>query len=404
MAITDQTVTATAASAGSSVQRRVVMGCALLGLGLSLHIWSILSLQQTVNFLMGGVLGYTLYRAAFGFTGPWRTLIVKGRSLGLRRTIVMLGAASIGIMLLNGLWGYGMTVHPVGWALLLGAFMFGIGMQLGGCCGSGTAYVAGGGSARGMVTLAFFIAGSVWGSIDAPFYWGWAQFGRFTMVESFGHAGAIAATLALLAALWAYAVWHETRVHGAVDRQPDNVPHSLRRVVFGPWSPYGGAAALGVLTALAVVVTLQPWGITFGYTVYGVKILTALGFDVGTWYGLAPTPFWSAGWAQAVIAEPMWQNTTANMTIGLMVGAALAAGLVGQWRPSLRGIPATSLLAAAIGGLMMGYGARISTGCNIGAMVNGIASGSLHGWAWMAAAFLGTMLGVKLRPMFRIAD
>jgi hypothetical protein len=47
----------------------------------------------------------------------------------------------------------------------------------------------------------------------------------------------------------------------------------------------------------------------------------------------------------------------------------------------------------------MGYGARISTGCNIGAMVVGIASGSLHGWAWMALAFLGSIAGVLARPV-----
>ncbi|MEM9249884.1 MAG: YeeE/YedE thiosulfate transporter family protein, partial [Pseudomonadota bacterium] len=44
------------------------------------------------------------------------------------------------------------------------------------------------------------------------------------------------------------------------------------------------------------------------------------------------------------------------------------------------------------------------TGCNIGAMVNGIASGSLHGWAWMAAAFAGSALGIALRPAFRLTN
>ncbi|HBM27478.1 MAG TPA: hypothetical protein DDZ92_01035, partial [Halomonas sp.] len=38
--------------------------------------------------------------------------------------------------------------------------------------------------------------------------------------------------------------------------------------------------------------------------------------------------------------------------------------------------------------------------CNIGAYFSGIASGSLHGWVWMVAAFAGNMAGVKLRPFF----
>ncbi|NWN83613.1 MAG: YeeE/YedE family protein, partial [Halomonas sp.] len=62
--------------------------------------------------------------------------------------------------------------------------------------------------------------------------------------------------------------------------------------------------------------------------------------------------------------------------------------------------PLRSVLAAAIGGIMLGYGARLAYGCNIGAYFSGIASGSLHGWIWLVAAFAGNMLGVRLRPFF----
>ena len=44
--------------------------------------------------------------------------------------------------------------------------------------------------------------------------------------------------------------------------------------------------------------------------------------------------------------------------------------------------------------------ARLAFGRNIGALFGGIASGSLHGWLWFAAAFLGTIPGVWLRPWF----
>jgi len=57
-------------------------------------------------------------------------------------------------------------------------------------------------------------------------------------------------------------------------------------------------------------------------------------------------------------------------------------------------------LAAIIGGLLMGYGARLSFGCNIGALFSGIATGSLHGWLWFAAAFAGSYAGVWARPLF----
>ena len=77
----------------------------------------------------------------------------------------------------------------------------------------------------------------------------------------------------------------------------------------------------------------------------------------------------------------------------------LAAALAGRFAPSLA-IPLRSVLAAVIGGLLLGYGARIAYGCNIGAYFSGIASGSLHGYLWAVAAFAGNIVGVRLRPWF----
>ena len=49
------------------------------------------------------------------------------------------------------------------------------------------------------------------------------------------------------------------------------------------------------------------------------------------------------------------------------------------------------------GGFLMGYGAQISFGCNIGSYISGIISGSMHGWLWLVFAFIGSVLGAKLR-------
>jgi uncharacterized membrane protein YedE/YeeE len=71
----------------------------------------------------------------------------------------------------------------------------------------------------------------------------------------------------------------------------------------------------------------------------------------------------------------------------------------GRFTPVWR-VPARSILAAVAGGLLLGYGARVASGCNIGAYFSGIASGSLHGWLWLPAAFAGNVLGTSLRPWF----
>jgi uncharacterized membrane protein YedE/YeeE len=60
------------------------------------------------------------------------------------------------------------SLAPVSVSLFVGAFMFGIGMQLANGCGSGVLFSFGGGSGRMIVALPFFVIGSVIGSVILP--------------------------------------------------------------------------------------------------------------------------------------------------------------------------------------------------------------------------------------------
>jgi uncharacterized membrane protein YedE/YeeE len=66
-------------------------------------------------------------------------------------------------------------------------------------------------------------------------------------------------------------------------------------------------------------------------------------------------------------------------------------------------VPLGSLAAAVIGGVLLGYGARLASGCNIGAYFSGVASASLHGYVWFVAALAGTVAGTRLRRVFGMA-
>jgi uncharacterized membrane protein YedE/YeeE len=95
-------------------------------------------------------------------------------------------------------------------------------------------------------------------------------------------------------------------------------------------------------------------------------------------------------------------DVTSVMDLGIILGALAAAAVAGRFAPAWR-VPWKSILASVIGGLMLGYGARIAYGCNIGAYFSGIASCSLHGWVWFLAAFLGNAVGTRLRPLFGLS-
>jgi uncharacterized membrane protein YedE/YeeE len=109
--------------------------------------------------------------------------------------------------------------------------------------------------------------------------------------------------------------------------------------------------------------------------------------------------FWTWPAQARALESSVLADVTSVMDFGIILGAALAASLAGKFAPKAA-IPLGSLMAAIVGGLLMGYGARLSFGCNIGALFSGIASGSLHGWLWFASAFVGSLAGTWARPLF----
>ena len=113
--------------------------------------------RQVLLLVVGAALGLTLYHAAFGFTSAWRVFINDRRGAGLRAQMVMLAVAVVlffPALAAGTLFGQPVVglVAPIGVSVVVGAFIFGIGMQLGGGCASGTLFTVGGGNARMLVT------------------------------------------------------------------------------------------------------------------------------------------------------------------------------------------------------------------------------------------------------------
>src|SRR3954453_11572503 len=178
-----------------------------------------ISWQQGLLLLLGGALGLTLYHALFGFTSAWRVFIVARRGAGLRAQMVMLAIAMLLFFpaLAHGTL-FGQPVHgeygAVGIGMLTGAFLFGLGMQLGGGCASGTLYTVGGGNTRMLVTLAAFIVGSTIGALHLPWWSALPNIGAVPLIERLGMPVALFLSLALMAVVFGATVWLEKRRHG----------------------------------------------------------------------------------------------------------------------------------------------------------------------------------------------
>jgi uncharacterized membrane protein YedE/YeeE len=389
--------------ATSSLPRRADINPTPLGVSLLLIVlgaWYLaqsVSARQSALYVVGALLGVALYHAAFGFTSSWRVFIADGRGAGLRAQMIML---AVGVALFfpalsaGTLFGTPVTglVSPAGTSVVVGAFIFGIGMQLGGGCASGTLYTVGGGSTRMIVTLIAFIVGSLIGTAHMPFWTSLPQLKPVSLVTALGLAPALALNWAVFALIAAITVIVEKRRHGQLvvaKVQPAHTSPWLH----GRWPLVAGAIALVVLNFATLALSGRPWGVTSAFALWGAKAASVIGVDTASW------TYWSTKANAAALAAPVSRDVTSVMDIGIVLGAMLAAALAGRYAPVWR-LPLRSFVAAVVGGLLLGYGARLAYGCNIGAYFSGIVSGSLHGWLWLVAAFVGNVFGTRLRPLF----
>uniref|UniRef100_B8HKX2 Uncharacterized protein n=1 Tax=Cyanothece sp. (strain PCC 7425 / ATCC 29141) TaxID=395961 RepID=B8HKX2_CYAP4 len=359
--------------------------------------------RQSLLFLIGSLFGISLYHASFGFASAYRQLFVYRDVRGVLAQVLMLAIATLLFMpfLLSGaFWGQEIrgAVAPVAVQGAIGAFLFGVGMQLGSGCACGTLYTIGGGSSMMLLTLLTFMVGSFWASLTPGWWAGLPQLPPISLVQSWGWAGGILQLLTL--GLIGFILWKWQKVRSQStdlnSRASNSIPAPTKSAwLYGPWSPVLGAIALAVLNWLTLLLAGRPWGVTWGFTLWGAKIAQALGWNPQS------SEFWRQGVGATALSQSIWADMTSVMNFGVILGAGLAAALAGRLvlkRPPSR----TALIAALIGGLMMGYGARLAFGCNVGAYFGGIASTSMHGWLWIFFALLGTGLGVKLRPLFQL--
>jgi uncharacterized membrane protein YedE/YeeE len=358
----------------------------ILSLGATVLLCALVLLDgqpaSAVLILGGFGLGAAFLKAEFSYTASWRRFLARGEAGGLIGGFIVIAVAALVIVPVAALNPkFGGAIAPLGPSLLIGAFAFGVGMQLANGCGSGTLYTAGGGSGRSLIALAFFVVGSVLGSLSLPPALRLGGIDPVLAKDYFGPWGGLAVTLASLALVAALIAFI------AAKRGANYLPSRTYIV---------GGVIIGLLCIAVFLAGGHPWSVTFGYTVWGGKLASLIGFD------LSQFEFWQWEGPKRALRDSVLSDTSSLTDFGMLFGAMAAAAAA---RPFARGAwPAgKSLLAAAIGGLICGWGARLGFGCNIGAFVGGVASGSLHGWVWFVMALAGCVLGIQLRPLFGLS-
>jgi len=337
-----------------------------------LLLWAV-SVRQALLFIIGIGMGAALAGARFGFTTGWRQLIEHRDPRGVTGQILLLAlAALLAMPLLANYSELTAALGPPSISLILGAFVFGLTMQIADGCGSGTLYKAGLGVPLNMGILPLFALGSFLGSVHIGDWLSLGQTEPVGLVNSLGLERALAVTLAgLLAALVGIRLWV-----GKGKSWYDS------RWVWG-------ALALALLATLNLIVAGQPWGVVYGFGLWAAKVAQSMHlFDPSGNF------FWSQPGNAQILAQTVLLDVTSITNIGILAGALwVSAKTAGQ---SMALTPRQWIIGL-IAGFLMGYSSRLAFGCNIGAMVSGVSTGSLHGWIWIPLAFIGTIIGVRVR-------
>jgi uncharacterized protein len=344
---------------------------AILGiLGLIALAFQVSNANFIALVFVGAAIGATLFYSKFGFAGAFHHAL-NGNVGAFRVHFVMIALASLLFFpLLANNPSLSGAFTPVSVAYLTGAFLFGIGMQLGGGCASGTLFALGGGNARLLFTVLGFVIGSTLGAYHMGFWWSLPSTETVTMHTLFGWSGGLAAHLVILGAL----------IFALGRFKTSAMPRKLLI----------GGLILAVLNALVLVLSKQPWGEAPAFALWGSKIALFYGYDVEFW------DYWVRPAFGNALEASIFKDSVSVLDFSIVLGAMVMASLTGEFKLNFR-FPPSAYATAILGGLLMGYGARLANGCNIGAYFSGLASGSLSAWAWLAFALLGSYVILKIK-------
>jgi hypothetical protein len=327
-----------------------------------------MELQFIMGTLLVGVLfGFILQRGRFCMVSAFRDPMVMGEYRLLKAVAIALAVQMVGFLVLVGVGAIpGLNPKPFNVvANVVGGLAFGVGAAFAGGCASGTTYRVGEGMVGSFVALGglaiFGVATATAGGLlndikvylnDPAWTYSVADGGpllnnnNLTLANVFGpdmwiHITVVIIIVALIALV---IFWHTKKKTDYAVKKPDSWFDAIFRKGWNFWVTGIAIGAVGII-AFAVnywAGKLYPLGITGGWN----SALTILAYDLSA------------------------MNVFTWIVIGAVVGAAIAALIAKEFK--WRAPKARTLLKQFMGGSLMGVGAAIAGGCNIGHGLSGV--------------------------------
>ena len=324
------------------------------------------------GLVVGAVLGIVMQRGRFCVTGMLRDIFLQKSWRTFAALLIVISVHAIGLAALTSLGVIApeySTFAPL--AVIIGGFLFGIGIILAGGCASGTWYRSGEGLVGSWVALAMYaLSASAMkgGMLDGFNSWmtSWDT-GLTTIPAALGISPWI---FAIALAVFTGIMVRRFMIREAGSPKParlNNRPAWKR-----PLHVYNAAWMIGLLGVIA-----WPLSAAAGRN-GGLGITTPSAHTVD---------FITTG-------DAKFMNWGTLLVLGLLIGSFIAAKATGEFR--IRVADGKTTVRAVFGGILMGVGAALAGGCTVG---NGMVETSLFSFqGWIALLFiaLGVGAGTKL--------
>ncbi|WP_412733908.1 YeeE/YedE thiosulfate transporter family protein [Heyndrickxia sporothermodurans] len=336
------------------------------------------------GLLCGALLGFVMQRGRFCLTGGFRDMYIAKDNRMFYALLIAIAIQSVGVFSLIQFGVIEFSAGSFPWlAVILGSFVFGIGIVLAGGCATGTWYRAGEGLLGSWIALFgyMFMSAVMKSGLLVPVN----QSIQSVQLPS----NSIAETTGL--SVWIYILLFVAIVVGIVIKQqkkpkiaiPTMKPKrtGLAHLLFEKrWHPFFSAILVGLIAILAWPLSEATGRMSgLGITTPSANILQYL-----------------------VTGDRLFVNWGIFLVLGIFLGSFIAAKGSNEFR--FRMPDAKTGITSFIGGNLMGFGASLAGGCSIG---NGLVMTAMMTWqGWVSLLFiiLGTWTAsyfIFVRPKVR---
>ncbi|WP_035155513.1 YeeE/YedE family protein [Cohnella thermotolerans] len=319
------------------------------------------------GLLCGALLGFVLQRGRFCLTGGFRDMYLAKDNRMFNALLIAIAIQSVGVFTLIQTGAIEFNAGQIPWiSTIVGAYVFGIGIVLAGGCATGTWYRAGEGLIGSWIALAGYMLTSAMMKTGAlvPFNDSLKKYAvtNNSIPDTFGIS--VWPFILLLVLIVLFVVVRQLRKPKVKIPSLPAKRKGLNHLLFEKrWHPFLTAILVGLIAILA-------WPLS-----------EATGRNSGL--GIT-TP--TANLLQYLVTgdKTKYLNWGVFLVLGILLGSFIAAKGSREFR--FRVPDAGTAVSSFIGGVLMGVGASLASGCTIG---NGLVMTAMMTWqGWVALLFM----------------